>query len=127
MTHKERVVTALRHEEPDRVPIHVTFTPEAERRLADGLGLSAERLETYRGAGSEVGLAMGHDMLLTWQGIATSYYSQDTETYTCEWGIGWRWVDNPSGRYTEMVKRPLAEARDLSSYPPTTFGMVLVV
>ena len=116
MTHKERVLTALRREEPDRVPIHVTYTPEAEKSMAKEVGLTAEKLETYKGAGSDVGLALGHDLLLTWQGIATSFYAQESQTYTCEWGITWRWVENPSGRYTEMVRHPLAGARDLSGY-----------
>ena len=80
----ERIERAMELKEPDRVPIHVSCTPEAERKVAQGLGLTAERLETYRGGGSEVGLALGHDMLVTWQGIATSFYSQESETYTCE-------------------------------------------
>ena len=35
MTPKERVLTACRHEEPDRVPLQGCFTPEIHQQLAD--------------------------------------------------------------------------------------------
>lgn len=38
MTHKERVLASLRHEQPDRIPYHVTFTRKAHKRMADYLG-----------------------------------------------------------------------------------------
>jgi len=38
MTHKERFITAINHEEPDRVPIDVWYTPEAERKMLEHLG-----------------------------------------------------------------------------------------
>ena len=33
MTSKERVAMAIAHEEPDRVPICATYTPEIEEKL----------------------------------------------------------------------------------------------
>jgi len=116
MNAKERVKLALDHQEPDRVPLHCSFTPEAERKLARHLGIDVQRLEAYKSEGADLGLAMGHDLLTTWLGFATSYYAQEAQTYTCEWGVQWEWVDYPTGRYTEARSRPLAEAKDLSGY-----------
>jgi len=60
---------------------------------------------------------MGHDMLVAWHGIATSYYqSEEAEEYTCEWGIRWGWVDFPGGRYTDIVTHPLADDAALDSF-----------
>ena len=116
MNSKQRVKLALDHQEPDRVPLHCSFTPEAEGKLARHLGLDSTKLEAYRSEGADMGLAMGHDLLTTWLGFATSYYAQQTETYTCDWGVEWQWVEYPGGRYTEARGRPLAEAQDLSGY-----------
>jgi uroporphyrinogen decarboxylase len=109
MISRERVLTALNHEEPDRVPVQVDFTPEAAEKLSQHLQLQSHTSEAYSGKVSELPLAMEHDILVAWHGIATSYYGDDTsDTYTCEWGIGWQWVPIPGGRYTEMIHRPLA-------------------
>jgi uroporphyrinogen decarboxylase len=118
MNSKQRVLTALEHMEPDRVPIHVDFTPEAATKLARHLGLAEATAEAYSGQASQIPLVMGHDLLVAWHGIATSYYSQPAETYTCEWGIAWRWVDVPGGRYTEMMERPLSDAGNLKAWDP---------
>jgi uroporphyrinogen decarboxylase len=116
MTSRERVLTAINHKEPDRVPIHADFTPEAAEKLSRHLKLWNSTAEAYSGKVSELPLVMGHDILVAWHGIATSYYAREEEEYTCEWGIGWRWVDIPHGRYTEMVKRPLSNGNQLSSF-----------
>ena len=166
MNSRERMLTALDHKEPDRVPIHLDFTPEAAEKLSAHLKLGNSTAEAYTpGKASDLPLVMGHDLLVAWHGIATSYYgkaSEDTastssagdgtlslpsdrplslskrtlnsssdrtlslpkrtlslskcDDYTCEWGIGWRWIDVPHGRYTEMVKRPLSEENRLPSY-----------
>jgi uroporphyrinogen decarboxylase len=117
MTSRERVLTALNHEEPDKVPIHADFTPEIARKLADNLRLSNATAEAYSGKVSELPIVLKHDLLVAWHGIATSYYLKDNiEEYTCEWGITWRWVEFGNGRYTEMVKRPLEDERALQNF-----------
>lgn len=116
MNSRERVLTTLAHKEPDRVPIHVDFTPEAATKLARHLNLTDATAEAYSGETSEIALMMGHDLLVAWHGIATSYYAQPTETYACEWGIVWQWVDIPGGRYTEMMRRPLSDPRNLETW-----------
>ena len=114
MTHKERFLTAINHAEPDRVPIDVWYTPEAERKMLKYLGEDTERLSLYAADGGYLPHVMGHDFLITWLGPCTSYYSQDTEEYVDEWGIRWRWVDTETGnRYTEMIGHPMAVTDDL--------------
>lgn len=116
MNSRERVLTALNHEEPDRVPIHMDFTPEAAEKISGYLSLHDSTAEAYSGKISELPLVLGHDLLVAWHGIATSYYAKKDEEYTCEWGIGWKWVDIPGGRYTEMAHHPLANEMRLISY-----------
>jgi len=118
MTSRERVFIALDHQEPDRTPIHVDFTPEAAEKMSRHLRLSSVTAEAYSGKVSELPLYLGHDILVAWHGIATSYYAGEEEEYTCEWGVGWRWVDIPGGRYTEIARHPLADERALESWSP---------
>lgn len=82
MTHKERTLAAMNHQEPDRVPICVWYTPEAEKNLLEYLGLDTSRTETYKSAGGPLPLKMGHDFLITWIGPCTSYYAQERTEYT---------------------------------------------
>ncbi len=102
MDSKARVMTALDHREPDRVPIDLWFTSEVEDRL------SAE----YNGLrGAELRVALGHDLVMTGSpNIGASYELPGTpEEYVCEWGVHWKWITNPAGgRYTEAVGHPLA-------------------
>ncbi len=117
MTHKERLLCAIDHEEPDRVPLSAWYTPEAEQMLMRHLGINSGETETYKAAGGPVPLLMEHDFLISWVGPCTSYYSDPHEEYTDEWGIGWRWFRNATGgSYTEMVRHPLADLRDPSDY-----------
>jgi uroporphyrinogen decarboxylase len=117
MTSRERVFTALNHEEPDRVPLQVDFTPEIAQRLSDHFHLGDATPEAYSGEASDLPLVLGHDLLVAWHGIATGYYLHpDQDEYTCEWGIKWRWVDIPGGRYTDMIEPPLAAADCVGSY-----------
>ncbi|MBI4167227.1 MAG: hypothetical protein HY508_15990 [Acidobacteria bacterium] len=117
MTHKERLLTALNHAEPDRVPICAWYTPEAEKKLLRYLGVESDQKETYNAAGGSLPILMDHDFLISWIGPCTSYYSDPAEEYTDEWGIGWKWFRNATGgSYTEMVRHPLADIIDPSQF-----------
>lgn len=121
MKPRERVLTALQHETPDRCPMQVSFTPEFAQRLSKELGLEDGKLHNPHGGGNtyELERALGEDMLLTSVGWANSYY-QDEREHVDDWGIGWRSVDYDTpfgtGRYTEMVGRPLADAEEIDRY-----------
>ncbi len=121
MKPRERVLTALNHEKPDRCPLQVSFTPEFARRLEKDLRLKGLRKHNPHGGGNlyEIERALGEDMLLTSVGWANSYY-QEQDAYTDEWGIGWKSVGYATpfgqGRYTEICSHPLAEDRALETY-----------
>ncbi len=123
MNHRERIMAALSHEEPDRCPMQISFTPEFSTRLEADMALGSGKQHNPHGGGNTYALeiALDQDMLLTSVGWANSYY-QESERYTDEWGIGWRQVayDTPygQGQYTEMETHPLADDRALESYAP---------
>lgn len=112
MTPRERILMTLHHEEPDRVPIYVEYTPEAKQKLLKHLGMEHEKPTEALLAG-----VLDHDLLSFQVGPVTSYYSDDKPEYYDEWGIKWKWVQNPAGsRYTEIAVHPLADIND-----PTAF------
>jgi uroporphyrinogen decarboxylase len=131
MRHRDRVRAALRRERPDRCPMQISFTPEFADRLRDELRLTgALNLGDDRGGEHnphgggntyELELAIDEDLVLTSVGWANEYY-QEGDTYTDEWGVGWK--SQPydtrfgTGRYTEMVGHPLADDRAIDRYIP---------
>lgn len=122
MNHRDRVLTALHHEKPDRCPMQVSFTPEFAQRLRRELQLDrGEKLHNPHGGGNtyELERFLGEDLLLTSVGWANSYYQEEAE-YIDEWGIGWKSVtyDTPYGvgRYTEFNRHPLADDRAIDNY-----------
>jgi uroporphyrinogen decarboxylase len=129
MKHRERVLMALNHEEPDRCPWQCSFTPEFVARLKADLELSDEDLHNPHGGGNTyvIERTLDQDMLLTSVGWANSYYATETysldgETYTDEWGITWKNIPYETrfgkGHNTEMVGHPLADDRAIDAYNP---------
>jgi uroporphyrinogen decarboxylase len=123
MKPRERVLTALHHERPDRCPMQVSFTPEFAVRLREDMGVEEGKLHNPHGGGNTYVLerTLGEDMLLTSVGWANSYY-QDADSYVDEWGIGWdsQEYETPfgKGRYTEMTSHPLAADDAILTYCP---------
>lgn len=108
MKHRERALTALNHEEPDRVPIYIEYTPEAKQKL-----LNHVRKPGDDRADSGLDCLMDHDLMTFQVGPVTSYHLRDEPQYEDEWGIKWKWVQNPAGsRYTEIASHPLANLTD---------------
>jgi uroporphyrinogen decarboxylase len=127
--HRDRVLLALHHEEPDRCPMQISFTPEFAARLRADMGLEGEGHNPHGGGNTYVlERALDQDMLLTSVGWANSYYAGETygepgsDTYVDEWGITWRNVAYETrfgtGHYTEMVGHPLADDGAIESYQP---------
>ena len=123
MKPRERVEIALGHEEPDRCPMQVSFTPEFAARLRQDMELRGKRVHNPHGGGNtyELERALGEDMLLTSVGWANSYYMGD-QAYTDEWGVGWTVhpYQTPfgTGHYTEIGSHPLADDQAISRYQP---------
>lgn len=123
MKPRDRVAMALAHEVPDRCPMQISFTPEFAVRLREDLGIEAGKLHNPHGGGNTYVLerTIGEDMLLTSVGWANSYY-QDAASYTDEWGVTWdsQPYETPfgTGRYTEIVRHPLAADDAILQYQP---------
>ena len=123
MKPRERVLMALNHEEPDRCPMQVSFTPEFAARLEKEMKLGGDKLHNPHGGGNtyELERLLGEDLLLTSVGWANSYY-QEAANYVDEWGIGWGSVEYATpfgvGRYTEMTHHPLADDSAIDRYQP---------
>ena len=121
MNHRERVLTALQHETPDRCPLQVSFTPEFAERLQANLQVQGQRVHNPHGGGNtyELERALGEDMLLVSVGWANSYYQQPGD-YTDEWGISWKSIEYQTpfgtGHYTEPAGHPLAQDEQILSY-----------
>ena len=127
MKHRERVLTALNHQEADRCPMQVSFTPEFAARLEADLRLNGQCLHNPHGGGNtyELERALEEDMLLTSVGWVNGYYQagyQNVASYQDEWGVTWKTIEYETpygkGKYTEPFGHPLAGDRDLESYLP---------
>jgi uroporphyrinogen decarboxylase len=123
MKPRERVEMVLNHEEPDRCPMQISFTPEFASRLRRDMELQGKAVHNPHGGGNtyELERALGQDMLLTSVGWANSYY-MDNKPYVDEWGIGWtvQPYKTPfgTGHYTEITSHPLADDDAISRYRP---------
>jgi uroporphyrinogen decarboxylase len=121
MKHRDRVLTVLNHELPDRCPMQVSFTPEFANRLREDLNIQGRKVHNPHGGGNTYALerAVDQDLILTSVGWANAYY-QEGDSYSDEWGVTWRSqpYDTPfgTGQYTEMVTHPLADERTIASY-----------
>ena len=127
MKHRDRVITALEREKPDRCPMQISFTPEFAARLREDIGQETLAKHNPHGGGNtyELERMLEEDMLLTSVGWANSYYQVDCEPgqgYTDEWGIEWQACEYETkfgkGKYTEIVKHPLAEESAIDTYQP---------
>jgi uroporphyrinogen decarboxylase len=127
MTHKERYMMAVNHEEPDRVPIDVWFTPEAENQLLQYLGKDKTKAALIKEFSASHGTAgsgilphlLDFDFVMTWHGPACGYYMSNEPEYYDEFGVKWKWVDAGGGtRYTEIAEHRLAAMKD-----PTDFDL----
>jgi len=127
MNHRERVLAALRHNQPDRCPMQISFTPESAARLEADLKLKGQGLHNPHGGGNTYALerALDEDMLLTSVGWVNGYYQagyQDVDAYRDEWGVTWQCIEYETpygkGKYTEPGGHPLAEDGALEAYQP---------
>jgi uroporphyrinogen decarboxylase len=127
MKHRDRVIMALRHEEPDRCPMQISFTPEFAARLKADLQLKGHGLHNPHGGGNtyELERHLDEDMLLTSVGWVNGYYQegyQNVAGYRDEWGVTWKTIEYETrfgaGKYTEPFGPPLADDAALDRYVP---------
>jgi uroporphyrinogen decarboxylase len=104
---KERVIKAINHEEPDRVPIYFTITPQVSEKLSQHLGISeythtdsphAENRISY----TELLLELGNDVVGIGPCAPKAHPTTKSEggTLITEWQIKYKQV----GLYTECIR-----------------------
>jgi uroporphyrinogen decarboxylase len=119
MNSKERVLTALNHEEPDRVPLDVWLPPNAGRQLHTMLAMEGEA--------EKHGMVkrLGHDLLKSpMTGVCEGFGSINhperqigPNLYRDKFGIEWRKADHDYGSYCEFAAHPLADLAAYDDYP----------
>jgi uroporphyrinogen decarboxylase len=124
MNSRERVLTALEHKEPDRIPFDVggantTIHVKAYRALRDYLGLPKEEIQLLHQAGQIARLDEDFLELLKVdtrfvavskpmsRGTANLRDEGDYLAFTDSWGVGWR-TPKINGLYYDMYQHPLA-------------------
>jgi len=130
LTSRERVLCALNHEEPDRVPIFfgtsgaTTMLAPAYDRLKNYLGIQREtqvfwRALQYTLIDEEVMTRFGSDGRPLLLGPAPSTLERELSenSFVDNWGITWQ--RTPGNYYFEIVKPPLQNATidDIEKYP----------
>lgn len=112
MTPKERVLAAINHQQPDRVPVDFGAHPQVCRDLIQYLGLddTADLLRIF-----EVDMR-GTGPFIKWQ--ASPYcYADPTKRVTDDglfidlWGVGFRRAETPTGEYIDIAWYPLANLK----------------
>lgn len=128
LTRRERVRLALNHQEPDRVPIDITYTsqPYIDTRRVLGLPQQDVKPDVWDRVKPTHDLvdALGCDLF--WVGLRSGSKQQpfnfELNSYTTEWGVTFRKVQRPDGGYQfEMKEFPISEpsmdALDAFSWP----------
>jgi uroporphyrinogen decarboxylase len=117
MNSKERILAAINHEEPDKIPLDSWLAPEVSEaiiKLLD-IDISQDRFAMAK--------ALGHDMLYTNIGMADGFntaYREDKKVgenlYQDIWGIKWRKKSQKYGSYCEFAEHPLADIKKYDKY-----------
>ena len=117
MNSKERVLVAINHGEPDKVPIDAWLAPEVSEAVIKllNIDISKDRFAMAK--------ALGHDMLYTNIGMCdgfNSIYREDRKVgenlYQDLWGIKWRKKTQKYGSYCEFAEHPLADIKNYDNY-----------
>jgi uroporphyrinogen decarboxylase len=130
LTPRERVLCALNHEEPDRVPLFIgtsgatTLLSPAYERFKENLGIQHEprlisRAMQYARLDEDVMIRLGSDGRPLLPRAAPSALRKEVSAheFVDEWGVRWRMADGVA--YYEVVECPLRNATidDLDRFP----------
>ena len=107
MTSRERVIAAIEHRKPDRVPLNYFGTDDTDRKLMEHLGLSTR---------DELLCHLGTDMRYVraeYSGPSafTGIHGYHSGGGTDMWGMKWKEVRNEFTAYNELIESPLAGAQ----------------
>lgn len=99
MTSKERVLTAIAHAEPDRVPVNYYGNAGIDRRLREHFGtddiLAALQVD-FRPVNASY--------------IGPSLHQDEGDVKVDDWGVHRRWVEHETGGYWDFCEWPLTNA-----------------
>ena len=117
MTGRQRVLRALRHEIPDRVPIDYSANPGIDRRLKEHFGLApADREGLFQALGVDFRRVMAR-----YTGPRLHPESDDPSVrVTPDWGLQVKYIEHESGGYWEPWGAPL---KDLDPEIARTYPM----
>jgi len=118
MTSRERVVVALEHREPDRVPFDCTFSYGGYLKLKGYLGFVPEKevkpSSSWLNVGIPIELMEELKLDLCYIGLSRAkdapVFEYGMETYTDEWGVTYRKVEHPTGVHYEFANQVLGDA-----------------
>ena len=117
MTSKERVLAAINHEEPDKVPLDSWLAPEVADELITLLGVDTSN--------DPFALAkrLGNDILYRAVGFCEGFSTIYDESkkigdnlYRDDFGIKWSFRRQKHGGYCEMVEHPLADTKNYDHF-----------
>ena len=123
MTSKERVLMAINHEEPDKVPLDSWLAPEVADVLIRLLGVDTSK--------DPFALAkrLGNDFLYRAVGFCEGFstiYDENNKIgdnlYQDAFGIKWSFRRQDFGGYCEMVEHPLADLGRISTRTTASCG-----
>ena len=127
MTSRERVITALEHREPDRVPFDCNFGYEGYLRLKEYLGLETKKevypSSSWLAVGNPIELLHELNIDLCYVGLGRAknapVFEYGMDYYTDEWGVEFRKIEHPTGVHYDFSNQVLGDAtvNDLEDYP----------
>lgn len=127
MTARERVIAAVSHQEPDRIPFDCHFGFQAYKNLRKYLGLSCDDTLLPGGPGLTIKPSVefmkqfGIDLyFIGMSGISDApIFKYGMDSYTDEWGITHSKIDDGFSITYQPLSHPLenADLDDLDSYP----------
>ena len=106
MNSRERVLTALAHQVPDRVPINYLANPGIDRRLKAHFGLHPDDQE---GLARQLQVDF-RTIRAPYRGPVLHHDDPATGTVADLWGNRMRWVEHGSGGYWDFCEFPLRDA-----------------
>jgi len=117
MTSKDRVLMAINHEEPDKVPLDSWIAPEVSDELIKLLDVDT-RADPFA-----LAKRLGNDILYRMVGFCEGYSTMYDESrkigdnlYQDDFRIKWSYKAQEHGGYCEMVEHPLADIRNYDRF-----------
>jgi len=131
MTSRERVITALAHREPDRVPFDCTFSYEGYLRLQKYLGIKTENdiypTNSWLNIGTPIELLHELNIDLYYVGLGKTKDTRDFEFgmdyYTDDWGVKYRKIEHSAGIYYDFDGHVLGDATTDPHNPELSAGV----